>query len=198
MVATRFTFITTLLLFCIALSVPSAQAGWAVLREGDLQKFTATFPEMFQQYQKLGLKINSQTGKMSGMERARRDKEVKRILKENGWNFRFWGKLQTIVRGYSLAKYEQVSSNHGANIEKFVRDLSKSRWMSPEKKAELEAFYSQTKINLSKNAEKLRRQVHKKDLSLIVIALPELDRVMQEISRIQWKNHWKNKAVRQR
>ena len=98
----------------------------------------------------------------------------------------FWPKLQTIARGYSIASYERGNAKHGANIKKFVDDLKKSRWMTPEKKAELEAFYAQTKGKFDWRINLLRKQVHKNDLALVKRSMPALDIVMKEVGKIEW------------
>lgn len=156
-----------------------------LLKDIDIKMFIETFPKMYQEYRKLGLKVDPQTGKVEGDQQIKRDKEVNRILQENGWNFMFWPKLQTIFRGYSVAKYDQVTSEHGQNLEKLISDLKNSKWMTPEKKAELEAFYSQMKNNFAKEAARLRKKVHANDLSLIKKSISGLDIVMQEVVKIE-------------
>ena len=168
--------------------VQSAQAAWPVLNEKEVQKFVKTFPGMYREYVEVGLRINPQQGKVSGAWKAKRDEEVKSILTENGWDFMFWAKLQAITRGYSLAKYDQSVSEHGDNIEKFVEDLKKAKWMTPAKRAELEAFYKKLKTDFASRAKTLRHQVHKNDLRLVNQALPELDLVMNEIIKIEWEH----------
>jgi hypothetical protein len=143
---------------------------------------------MYQQYVEVGLRINPQQGKVSGAWKAKRDEEVKRILAENGWDFMFWAKLQAITRGYSLAKYDLAVSEHGDNIDKFIDDLKNAKWMTPEKRAELEAFYAKLKTDFASRAKTLRRQVHKNDLKLVKKALPALDLVMNEIIKIEWEH----------
>ena len=148
---------------------------------------------MFREYKKLGLNLNPQTGKVTGADKLKRDKAVQEILKKNGWNFMFWPKLQTIARGYSIASYERGNAKHGSNIKKFVDDLKKSRWMTPEKKAELEAFYSQTKGKFDWRINLLRKQVHKNDLALVKKSMPTLDIVMKEVGKIEWEYALQNK-----
>lgn len=175
----------TFLIIVVIASCSSASAAWSVLKANDVEKFIDTFPGMYQEYKALGLNINSQTGKVSGADKLKRDKEVQRILQENGWNFMFWPKLQAITRGYSLLKYEKVHNEHGANIDKFFKDLKKAQWLTPEKKAEIEKAYSQAKKGLAAEAERRRKQVHKKDLAILNNYVPELDSVLQKIVRVQ-------------
>ena len=178
-----------LLVTLVALSSPQpVEAAWPVLNQKEVQHFVDTFPGMYREYRKLGLQINPQKGRVDGAWKVKRNEEVKRILEENGWDFMFWPRLQAIVRGYSLAKYDLAVSEHGANLDKFVADLKKSQWMTPEKKAELEAFYSQLKSNFAAEAKKLRRQVHAKDLKFVKSSMPELDSVMQEVAKIEWEH----------
>ncbi len=174
-----------LLPLCLA---QTAQAAWPVLNEKVVQRFVDTFPGMYREYVELGLRIDPQKGTVSGAWKAKRDEEVKRILAENGWDVRFWARLQTIVRGYSLAKYEQAVSEHGDGIEKFVEDLKNAKWMTAEKRAELEAFYAKLKTDFESRAKTLRRQVHKNDLKQVERALPKLDSVMQEVIKIEWEH----------
>jgi len=157
----KLTIATALTVLLSVVSTPAAQAAWPVLNDKEVDKFVETFPGMYR---------------------------IKRILAENGWDFMFWPRLQAIVRGYSLAKYEQAVSEHGENIEKFVEELKKSPWMTPEKKAELEAFYAQLKTDFASRAKQLRRQVHKNDLKVVERALPELDSVMTEVIKIEWEH----------
>ena len=70
--------------------------------------------------------------------------------------------MQTIVRGYSLMKQDEFTRNHGGNIEKFVSDLKSARWMTPEKKTELEAFYANLRNNAASSTALKRSQVHEK------------------------------------
>ncbi len=162
----------------------SAQAAWPILHDNDLEKFIRTFPVMYREYKELGLHINPQTGNLSGENKLKRDKEVQRILKENDWNFMFWPKLQTITRGYSVLKYDQLKGQHGKNIEKFIHDLKNSKWMTPEKKAELEASFAKAKKDLSTEANRRRNLVHKKDIRIIGKYIPQLDIVLKEIIRV--------------
>ena len=174
-----------------------AEAAWPVLNEKEVQRFVNTFPGMYEEYVELGLRIDPQKGKVSGAWKTKRDEAVKRILAENGWDFMFWARLQAIVRGYSLAKYEQAVSEHGDNIDKFIEDLRKAKWMTPEKRAELEAFYRKLETDFESRAKTLRRHVHNNDLMLVRKALPELDSVMQEVIRIEWEHalsKWGKKA----
>lgn len=181
---------TTAVLLTVLFSISFAHvagAAWPVLNQKEVDKFVETFPGMYREVVELGLRIDPQKGKVDGAWKLKRDQKVKRILAENGWDFMFWPRLQAIVRGYSLAKYEQAVSEHGENIEKFVNDLKKSAWMTPEKRAELEAFYAQLKTGFADRAKKLKRQVHQSDLKVVERALPELDSVMNEVIKIEWE-----------
>lgn len=165
-------------------TIQNGHAAWPLLKERDMQQFVKTFPDMYQEYRALGLHINPHTGKISGADKLNRDKEVQRILKENGWNFMFWPKLQTITRGYSVLKYDQLHVRHGANIEKFVNDLKKAKWLTPEKKAELEAAFSGAENGLSAEAKRRRKLVHQKDFTIIRRYIPQLDVVLKEIIKV--------------
>lgn len=182
-------FTSVVVMFLLSVSWPQgAQAAWPVLNEKEVQRFVDTFPGMYRQYVELGLRINPQKGRVDGAWKLKRDEAVMRVLAENGWDFMFWPRLQAITQGYSLAKYDQAVTEHGGNLEKFVEDLKKSPWMTPEKKAELEAFYAKLKTDFASRARTLRRQVHKNDLNLVRQALPELDSVMNEIIKIEWEH----------
>lgn len=168
-----------LLYFFTTFSLQDGHAAWPLLKENDLQKFIQTFPGMYREYQTLGLNINPQNGNISGADKLKRDKEVQRILKENGWNFMFWPKLQTITRGYSVLKYDQVKREHGTNIEKFINNLKNSKWMTPEKKAEIEAAFSKAKKGLSAENERRRDLVHRNDFNVIEKYISQLDKILK-------------------
>ena len=182
----KISFNTLIILFLSFSVALSANAAWPILNENDMEQFIQTFPGMYEEYVQLGLKVNPETGKIEGSEKLKRDQEVKRILKANGWNFMFWPKLQTIVRGYSLIKQAEFTTHHGANIEKFVNDLTSAQWMTPEKKAELEAFYSKLKRDTASAADLKRQQVNSKDLKLIQNSIGALDTVMAKIAKSVW------------
>lgn len=177
---------TLLILVVLFSCLRPVDAAWPLLSEKDTQKFIQTFPGIYKEYRRMGLKVNPETGKIVGEEKLKHDQEVNRILKENGWNFMFWPKLQVIVRGYSLTKQDEFTGNHGANIEKFVSDLTSAKWMTPEKRAELETFYANLKTNAASTAALKRSQVHQEDLNLIRASMARLDTVMAEIAEFEW------------
>ncbi len=177
------TLLMFLVLFCF---LSPSIAAWPVLNDKDMKRFIQTFPTMYQDYRVLGLKVNPQTGQVAGTDMLKRNANVQKILKKNGWNFRFWPQLQTIARGYSLLKQQQFQSNHGSNIDQFVSNLKNSPWMTPDKKAELEAFYSKVKGDFESNTNQWTKQVNPKDLAIIRSSMPKLESVMAQIAKFEW------------
>ena len=172
-----------LLTLCVAL-LPAAHAAWRLLDEKQIVHFADTFPPMYREYRKMGLRIDPQTGDVDGMERIKHDKLVHQILKEHGWGAGFWPRLQVIVRGYSVAKYDQALAD-GSQLDSFVRDLRDAPWMTAEKRAELDRFYAQLQADFADDASRLRAMVHEKDLALIKESIPALDTVMTEVTRFE-------------
>ncbi len=175
------------ILYACLLSGAPVHAARPVLANGDVEKFIETFPGMYRDYRQMGLRVSPQTGEVTGADKIKRSKAVRKILKDNGWNFMFWPKLQSIARGYSLIKQRKFVEAHGNNIDKFVNELNDNPWMTAEQKRNLEAFYAKAQHDLDAREAHLSRQVNADDLSLLQKFVTPLDDVMGAIVKIEWE-----------
>ena len=85
---TRITLLAALL--ALLLLPRPAPAAWPILSEKDLQKFVHSFPAMYAESRHLGLWVNPELGRVEGVERVKKDKQVEAILARNGWGWGFW------------------------------------------------------------------------------------------------------------
>ncbi len=157
-----------------AASKDSTQTPQQVLKQGDVERFIKTFPELKKDFKNLGVKYDAKSGNLSYPSALQASQEYMAILKKHGWDENYFMKAACICLGYSIIEYGKQMQNVDPQLEKSLKELESNPNLSADFKKQLKDQLLAAKGILSQQGQALSQSVHPNDLQMIKPFLNQL------------------------
>ncbi|MCK4761210.1 MAG: hypothetical protein KAW12_03355 [Candidatus Aminicenantes bacterium] len=176
-------FLVTLIVFVFCTLVTAQEPPKQLLKPGDVKHFIKTFPLLEKEMTAYGLKYDAKSGDTTVPEALKAKSDFLDILKKHGWDENYFGKLGTIMMGYSSIVYGAQMKQADSEMTKQLKEIESNPNIPAAMKETLKAQLKMAAGVMKTTASTLKTNIHAMDLALIRPLVDEIKKVVEQDQR---------------
>jgi len=151
-----------------------------MLKEGDVELFIQTYPEISQQLEDLGMEYEAKTGDYDIPDSLRYDTKLREILKKHGWDENFFTVMGIIMQGYTALAYGEQQPEIDRKIADSIKEIESNPALSEAMKAQLIESMKAAQGMMADQGASMKENIHPDDLAQIEEHMDELKELLED------------------